>query len=1077
MHQPTHTISPGRIPPVAIDLLGKFDLPPELSRTASYSVAVAQQLAAWGAGADLCSAGLLHEFVYLERLPVEQVRAGCGQHTAFLCAAYCRTLTELTAPAWAGRSFILPRIQIYTAAYCHPELALLCVAHLWISAVQVDDVSASINPPQRSLLVARKELANVLAPLLDMLGMRALREELDTHLSPLSVDELAQQRTANRQLFEQIRTQLSNVTPHARLLYNERGWSSEKNHERQTGQQSLSVRMVVDSEEECYHALHRLHRLYQPIDGALIDTIHASRGNGHRSLQTSVSATIAGRATKLTVQIATPLMDLVNRWGVAAFYLRQDGWSQATLAESAAPAYAAAWWNDAANRYAAITSAPLGSSTAQTVHVFSPQGELFTFDRGSTVVDYAYHVHSDLAEQCQRFYVNGETVEPATVLRHLDLVELEQTPRAPGPTVAWLNAARTKRARTRIRRFLRNQGQGINDGRRIVDARLQVLEEHYGFHVADHRVDAAIARAARYMRLASSDDLLAELAAGRLVADRFLHPLFAEEIVRRIELPRGLRLRPHQIVLAQCCRPRPGDDVIGHPHRREGIITKLTVHRNDCTRYRGADADKHTESIPLRWRLQRLTRTLAQIEVTARDDDGLLGEALAQIYARLPRVLLLRSEAHARRGAARLRFNIEADSQETLDEIADALRRLPNREVSSVRQLTLPPSEQDALLADSAGVSNPYSRLPVHDPTMFFGRSIELARIDDWMRNNVSCIWLRGQKRVGKTSLLLQLQRHLEESHEIACAFVDFQLLSNLAKANLFHEVAGAIFNALQTDPRVLSLGPPDRTVFSSDAPLRLVQYLRELQLRLGVKRLVVLLDEFSRITDLYLQGQIGADFFQQWRGMLQATGRYCSFVTVVQQKTFDHMIEHMRTHGDDPCWHVLELGETVHLKPLAADDARRLIEWPMRNFLDYGTGVVEEMMRLTGGSPFLIQSFCNKLVARLGHHSVRAVDLQDVGAVAEEFMQPSESIFAHLLDLVHGLGHTVCTQMAFLAEHTNDGCVDWQDVRSALPDIAPATLRSTLNQLCITDILIQPEAEMWRFGNMLFQRWIARNS
>jgi hypothetical protein len=769
-------------------------------------------------------------------------------------------------------------------------------------------------------------------------------------------------------------------------------------------------------------------------------------------------------------------MKRVNRWGVAV-HCFQEGTDAASAPDPLNDSsYRNAWWRDAAGKHAAIESASIGDITNEAVHVFSPSGELFTLERGSTVVDYAYQVHSDLAEQCQRFYVNGETVEPATVLRHLDLVELEHAPRAPGPTLAWLNAARTKRARTRIRRFLRSQGQGINDGQRVVDARLQALEEHYRFHIPEHRVEDAISRAARHMRLASTNDLLTELASGRLTADRFLHPLFADEIVRRIELPRGLRLRPHQIVLAQCCKPRPGDDIIGHPHRRESVVTRLTIHCANCARERKLDPTERAESIALRWRLQQTTRTLAQIEVIARDDDGLLGEALHQIYGHLPHVTLLRSEAHARRGVARLRFNLDADSQETLDEIVDALRRLPNREVSAVRQLTLPPSEQDALLADHARAVNPYSRLPVNDSAMFFGRTEELARIHDWLRNGVACVWLRGQKRVGKTSLLFQVRRRFSESQEFICAFVDFQMFSNLAQANLFFEVANAIFDELQKDLRVLSLGAPDRAQFDSDAPARLVHYLRDLQGRLGGKRLVLLVDEFSRITDLYLQGKIEADFFSQWRGLLQAVGRWCSFVIVVQQKTFEHMLQHMRSQRDDPCWHVLELGETMHLRPLTSDDARRLIEWPMRNFLDFEPGVVDRMMHLTGGSPFLIQSFCNKLVTRMGHHSERRVGLEEMETVAEEFMQPSESIFAHMLDLIYGLGHPVSSQVALLAANSEQGCVAWAEISAALPEIAPGTLRSTLDQLCLADILVRLQPGQWRFSNTLFQRWLVRN-
>jgi GTP pyrophosphokinase len=113
-----------------------------------------------------------------------------------------------------------------------------------------------------------------------------------------------------------------------------------------------------------------------------------------------------------------------------------------------------------------------------TLYVFSPHGQLFQFHRGCTVVDYAYFVHSDLADQCLHFKVNGQRVEPSTVLRHLDLVELEHDAHAPGPTQVWLNAARTSRARSKIKRFLKRRGQDVFQGERIVREQLSRLAEH-----------------------------------------------------------------------------------------------------------------------------------------------------------------------------------------------------------------------------------------------------------------------------------------------------------------------------------------------------------------------------------------------------------------------------------------------------------------------------------------------------------------------------------------------------------------------------------------------------------------------
>lgn len=1077
---------------------------------------VANLLLRWGAGCELAAATLLHEIVYKGLCSIAQVREACGEEVALLCAEYRNRFPVQPPNGWRGNLDSLQRVRFYAVAHYKPALALLCVAHMWHSAAYVS--GGNPRPLNTSMALQRPQVRSVLVPVLEMMGMRDLLDQLaaNPHLElnpPMSEED--------RLLFPAIvdvitgaargagsRGQMRVSPRETPFLSTERMSPSERIVDRSYQYPGFYVEVVVPTVADCYGVLYRLNTRFRPLDGTMIDTVAHSRGNGQRSLQAGVKLNIQERSVRVNVQIVTPEMDSVNRWGVALFALPELCESLDLRKPVENEPYAWCWWNRSRAMTSAILAAPPGSPLVDPVIVFSPQGDPFAFARGASVVDFAYTVHSELAEQAQRFFVNGESVEPATVLRHLDLVEMELNPRALGPTSAWLNAARTKRARSLIRRHLRKQSDGASAGQRIVEARLTALEEYYGFHIPEHRVEEAIARGARIQALQSKEELLAEFAAGRIAVDRFLTPLFSEEIVRRVELPRTLRLRPHQIHMAQCCKARPGDDIVGLPYRRGGVLTRVTVHRRDCHRLQIMPAEVAGEAVELRWRLRQQARLLAHIDMVAMDDDGLLGAAVKEFYAMLPRVNLLHCDASARKGTARLRFSFEAESTETVEEIADALRRLPNREVSSVRLFSLSPSEEEALQADGLATNNPYSRMPVHDPTMFFGRSAELERLNEWLRNNVSCIWLRGQKRVGKTSLLLHLRNNYWEPRESVSAFVDFQLLSDLAGSNLFYELASAIYTDLNRDPRIAALGAPDRTLFAQDPPLRLANYLRDLQQRLQTRRLVVLMDEFSRVTDLYLQGTLTADFFQQWRGLLQTTSRYCAFVAVVQQKTYEHIVRLMRTNPADPAWHLLELGETLLLRPFGDDDARRLIEWPMRNYMEFDPGTIECVMELTGGSPFLIQAFCNKLMAQLVRRGDCTVQKDDIEVVAEEFMQPAESIFAHLLDLAPGLANTVMTQMAMAGEVDGyeipaqpavgtpaatmpgrnsaarrtvivagvHGELTWQQIRTLMPTVQPASLRNALNHLHESDILVESAPDTWRFNSTLFRRWLARN-
>jgi hypothetical protein len=171
-------------------------------------------------------------------------------------------------------------------------------------------------------------------------------------------------------------------------------------------------------------------------------------------------------------------------------------------------------------------------------------------------------------------------------------------------------------------------------------------------------------------------------------------------------------------------------------------------------------------------------------------------------------------------------------------------------------------------------------------------------------------------------------------------------------------------------------------------------------------------------------------------------------------------------------------------LKSLSSQDVRRLVEWPMRNFLEYAPGTIDHVTQLTGGNPFLIQVFCFKLTAHMARHDRRQVEDSDIEAVRLEFMQPTESVFAHFVDAIKGSGYQVTQQLAYLAgersSRTDDeekqGMVTWDALRAALPNVPPDKLRRTLVSLTENDILWQPTSDSWQFCCLLFQQWLELN-
>ncbi len=1051
-----------------------------------HGLEVARLLAQWEAPPELMAAGLLHTFLWRGLLTPAQVAQACGWDVASLCRDYQRILQEEPLDRRRGTPHVYRRIRFYVAAYRDPRLALLGVADIW---ERFQHARESEGAARRAFA---QEATECYAPLLEMLGLRALHEGLANWALEHGRERkayqklrrlLANEQELHAQAFAEVENRLLKALveadppiwqPHEPgQIYDAR--YPERAHPEIF--ETVSIKLVVPEEKRCYDALHTIHRLWRPLEGRVVDTIGTCRLNGYRALETTVETFLENaRRRLLHFTIVTREMDEVNQWGVAVA-LRRD------LSDE--PGLANAWWNhrDEANRR--IHSAEPGSQP-ELLYVFSPQGELFQFPRGCTVVDYAYQVHSHLANQCRTFWLNGTPVDPVTQLHHLDLVWIEHDPRAPGPTQTWLNAARTGRARQLIRRFLRRQGHSFQEGRHILERRRKKLEEHYGFRLPDQEIERELQAAIQRLNLDRVETLLRKFADGHLSVDRLLHPLFAREIVRQILLPQELGLHEHQVRLAQCCRPRPGDDILGRVRRREGRAVGLTVHREKCE---ATPKDSDAEKVVLEWRLVPLQRSVDRLVVQAMDRDGILGDVLQSIYARSPKVKLHEVRAVARHGRARLELTVEAEGDHLLDDLVAELEVLPGHQVDRVQRMGLLPSERAALALPIRTSANPYSRLPVEDPDLFYGREEELRQIHEWLMDGQGMIGIRGQKRVGKTSLLLQLRRqysqdemdeHLYPVHpgHFLPVTIDFQAFGHMESNQLFHAIAEAIFNELQHGGRIGRVGAPSRSLFQANPVQQMVSYLRDVHNQANL-RLLLLLDEFSSTIDAYHNQVLGGHFFAQWKALITATRDFASYVVVVQEQTYSRL-EKSSTWADpgglaEPAWQVLQLGPSLVLSPLCAQDARELIQRPVRNYFEYTPEALDRILQLTGGSPFLIQGFCYGLVNHMAWSQHRQVTLEDVEEVKKRFLRPGENLCAHLVELVRGRAWPVCTELARLTGPDGQP-VSVQALQEALPDLDPESVAHILHEMARKHILAPTEDGRWQFTSLLFASWLTRH-
>ncbi|MBA3589009.1 MAG: bifunctional (p)ppGpp synthetase/guanosine-3',5'-bis(diphosphate) 3'-pyrophosphohydrolase [Methylibium sp.] len=361
----------------------------------------------------------------------------------------------------------------------------------------------------------------------------------------------------------------------------------------------FGFRIVVGSLPECYLALGVLHQLYKPMPGRFKDYIAIPKANGYQSLHTTL---VSPLGTAVEFQLRTEPMHLVAEAGIAAHWLyKAHGSGDAQ--------HLGAMWvqslldiqnetRDAAEflEHVKIDLFP------DSVYVFTPMSKILALPRGATPVDFAYAIHSDIGDRCIAAKVNGESVPLRTPLRSGDVVEIIGAPSA-RPNPAWLNFVRTGRARSSIRHYLKNMEaeESLSLGEKLLaqSIRAEGLQLPAGDETGSD-TDAQLWQALlRWAGLRKRDELLIDIGLGKkipaivakrlaaLQAERGTRPDAVTLTLGRYGTEDGAPAHGTVVLdgsegatlqLALCCRPVPGDSIVGYLGRGEGLL----VHTADC---------------------------------------------------------------------------------------------------------------------------------------------------------------------------------------------------------------------------------------------------------------------------------------------------------------------------------------------------------------------------------------------------------------------------------------------------------------------------------------------------------------
>ena len=459
------------------------------------------------------------------------------------------------------------------------------------------------------------------------------------------------------------------------------------------------VRVLVDDVKDCYAVLGLVHNLWTPLPREFDDYIAKPKPNNYRSLHTAV---VGPDGKVLEVQIRTHEMHQQCEYGIAAHWRYKEQGTRGgggQRREAAQFDERVAWlrqileWRDQLGGATDLAEHFRTGLFEDTVYVLTPQGRVIDLPRGSTPVDFAYHVHSDLGHRCRGARVDGRMVPLNHALDNGETVEIVAATTG-GPSRDWLNPElgfiHSSRARNKVRQWFNNQNleTSIAQGRQVVEKILQ----------REGATALALDRLAAKLGHAKVDDFLAEVGRSELTNRSIanaVHELVAPTPVEapsaEVVLPtvaRPTTRAPGSILVvgvdrlltgvARCCKPAPPDPIIGFVTKGKGV----SIHRRSCANVQRLPAERLIEA---QWGADAATGSFAvDVEIEGDADPGLTRELL-DVFGR-ERVRVLAMTARNRDLNARLLFTLEVSSLDHLNRLLTQVRQLPS--IASARRRT-----------------------------------------------------------------------------------------------------------------------------------------------------------------------------------------------------------------------------------------------------------------------------------------------------------------------------------------------------------------------------------------------------
>ena len=589
--------------------------------------------------------GLLHDTIEDTLTTAEQLEKEFGKDVAFLVSG----LTKLSRISFGS--------QEERQSENFRKMILAMSADIRILLVRLADRihnmrTLQYHPKEKRIYIAR-ETMDIYAPLANRLGINSMRMELEDlsfqYIAPDAYKELtakiAKSKEARNRYTEEVKSIIANeldkhsikgrVEGRAKHLYSIYKKMHEQHIDFNEVYDLIAFRIILDSDKEktCYEALSMVHALWKPVPGRFKDYIAMSKANNYQSLHTTV---IGPYGERVEIQIRTKIMHEWAEKGIAAHWRYKEGKSYKDNEGDQIKKLREILeiQQDVKNPKEFMSDLKLALFPEE-VYVFTPHGDVKSFPKGATPIDFAYSIHTDVGNQCIGAKVNRSIVPLRYKLQTGDRVEII-TQAGHHPSKDWLKNVVTTRAISKIRNWvnLEEKKNSIALGKDLLEKEFKKNNLKFSNFIKSDEIKKAFAGCS----VNQLDELFSQVGLGRISPKRVVHYFIAEEEAQLSESVKekikkrkpaspsmGVSLigiedaEDIMVNFAKCCNPIPGDDISGYISRGRGVI----IHTNNCPHVKRMGAER---IVNVQWNTKEENTYPVHIKVICDDIKGVLTE-------------------------------------------------------------------------------------------------------------------------------------------------------------------------------------------------------------------------------------------------------------------------------------------------------------------------------------------------------------------------------------------------------------------------------------------------------------------